>query len=131
VDNLEKSSDYKDKFYKTRPLIDIVRKFCLELSMEENLSIDEQIVPFTENVSINQYMKGKLNSWSIKIFVLSGQSSIPYDFLIYQGATTEITPGFIKRFGFRDAVVLHLLKRISEPGHTLIIIFRLIRPLKY
>jgi hypothetical protein len=119
VDNLEKPSDCTDKFYKTRPLIDIVRKFCLELPLEENLSIDEQIVPFKGNLSIKQYMKGKPSPWGIKIFVLCGQSGMPYDFLIYQGATTEITPGFLKRFGFGGAVVLHLSKRISEPGHKL------------
>ncbi|KAL2089767.1 hypothetical protein ACEWY4_014455 [Coilia grayii] len=59
--------------------------------MEENLSIDEQIVPFREKLSVLQYVKGKPEPWGVKVYFLCGKSGLAYDFLIYQGATTELS----------------------------------------
>jgi Transposase IS4 len=44
---------------------------------------------------------------------------MPYDFLIYQGSATEINQEIMRKFGFRKAVVLHMAKRIANPGHKL------------
>lgn len=38
-------ASHKDKFIKLRPLYDILKKLCIELSLEKNLLVDEQIVP--------------------------------------------------------------------------------------
>lgn len=38
-------ANYSDKFVRVRPLMDSVRKRCLQLPVEEYLSIDEQMIP--------------------------------------------------------------------------------------
>lgn len=93
---------------------------CLQLSLEENLCIDEQIVPFRGRLSIKQYVKGKPIPWGIKIFVLCGKSGQAYDFIIYQGALTEIDKGLRRTFGLGAAVVLKLVERIDKEGHKLL-----------
>lgn len=43
VNNLEGPAGDKDVFYKVRPLYDSIRKRCLELSLEENLSEEQSL----------------------------------------------------------------------------------------
>lgn len=61
INNLEIPPDNKDKFIKIRPMINAVRKRCLELPVEEIISVDEQIIPYTGQLSTKQYIKGKPN----------------------------------------------------------------------
>lgn len=55
----------------------------------------------------------------VKIFVLCGKSGLMYDFIIYQGATTELDQVRLKDLGLGASVVLHLSKRIKSEGHKL------------
>lgn len=87
---MEKPENYEDKLYKVRPIIESVRRRCLELKLEEQLCVDEQIVPFTGHLSIKQYIKGKPCPWGVKIFVLCGKSGLAYDLIPYQGKTTNL-----------------------------------------
>lgn len=109
----------KDKFIKVRPLYDLIKKKCNSLPKERNLSIDEQMVPFKGHLSVKQYMKGKPCPWGIKIFILAGESGIVYDFIIYQGATTEFDESTQKKLGLGGAVVLYLTKTVKENSHYL------------
>lgn len=92
VDNLKIPPGNKDRFVKVRPMFDCVLKRCKELVKERNLSIDEQIVPFTGSLNVKQYCKGKPNPWGVKIFMLCGASGVIYNFIIYQGTETEFFP---------------------------------------
>lgn len=58
VDKTEKPLNNSDKFYLVRPLINAVRNRCLQMPVEEIVSVDEQIVPFKGRLSIKQYIKG-------------------------------------------------------------------------
>lgn len=44
---------------------------------------------------------------------------MPYDFFIYQGSSTELSPTILKKFGFCASVVLHLAQRLDRRGHQL------------
>lgn len=46
VNILETPQNNEDRIYKVRPVFHAVRKRCVELTLEESLCIDEQIVPF-------------------------------------------------------------------------------------
>lgn len=50
-----------DKFVRVRPLMDSVRKRCLELPLEECLSVDEQMIPMRGRVTkgVKQYVAKK------------------------------------------------------------------------
>lgn len=78
------------------------------------------MVPFKGTHPTKQYVKNKPHAWGIKIFVLCGKSGLPYDFMLYQGNTTELSSRNPKEFGFGAAVVLHLSERIVEPGYRLL-----------
>jgi len=117
VNNLENPK--KDVFYKVRPLYNAIRERCLALRVEENLSIDEQMVPFTGTLEAKQYIKGKPHPWGVKLFFLCGSSGLAYDFLIYQGSRTELSSENSKKFGQGAAVVIHLSERIPPAYHRL------------
>lgn len=120
-DASDRDKNCKDRLYKVRPVIDLVRKRLLELPLEENLCVDEQIIPYKGKFAAKQYIKGKPCPWGIKVFFMCGKSGMPYDFIVYQGSTTSINEAWVKAFGFGAAVVLHLSQRIpeSEVGHKL------------
>lgn len=115
-------ADCTDKFVRVRPLMTAVRNRCLELPVEEYLSVDEQMIPMRGRVTkgVKQYVKNKPKiKWGIKNLVLSGKSGLAYDFICYQGSTTEFDPEMLSTFGSGATMVLHLAKRIDKSGHKL------------
>ncbi|CAG5043313.1 unnamed protein product [Parnassius apollo] len=72
IDNNSIPQNNTDRFIKVRPLYDSVRKRCLELKLEQILSVDEQIVPFRGKLEVKQYVKGKPQPWGVKIFMICG-----------------------------------------------------------
>ncbi|KAJ8910560.1 hypothetical protein NQ315_008945 [Exocentrus adspersus] len=107
-----------DRLWKVRDLYNSIRQRCQELPMETFLCVDEQMVPFKGQINIKQYIKNKPKKWGIKIFVLAGQSGLIYDFVIYQGSTTELNPIY-SHFGLGAGIVMQLCDRITEKGHGL------------
>ncbi|XP_050295117.1 piggyBac transposable element-derived protein 2-like [Anthonomus grandis grandis] len=109
--NIHEKLDNSDRFWKVRPLYDAIRRRCLSLPLESKLCVDEQMVPFKGSLNV----KNKPKPWGIKIFALCGSSGILYDFIIYQGSTTELDPQQLDVFRAGAAVVLKLSERISHP----------------
>lgn len=60
VNNLERPAENRDVFYKVRSLCDVIRRRYLELPLEENLCVDEQMVPFRGSLSVKQYVKSHI-----------------------------------------------------------------------
>lgn len=84
----EKPANSTNRFRKVRPLYDILRSKMLQLPLENTLSLHQQMVPFKRRLNVTQY-KGKPYLWGIKIFALWSTNSTMYDFLMYQGTSTE------------------------------------------
>ncbi|XP_049945878.1 piggyBac transposable element-derived protein 3-like isoform X1 [Schistocerca serialis cubense] len=114
IDNFARPENCKDKFYKVRPIYDCIRRRCLELQTEEELCVDEQMIPFKGHLGVKQYCKGKPKPWGIKLFLLCGRSGLCYDFLLYQGDTPEISNKFVRKFGLGASIVLKLVERINR-----------------
>ncbi|KAJ8385617.1 hypothetical protein AAFF_G00184140 [Aldrovandia affinis] len=55
----------------------------------------------------------------MKIVFLCGKSGLVYDFILYQGAATELSEQSKKRMGHGAALILHLSHRICDPNHKL------------
>jgi len=51
--------------------------------------------------------------------MLCGESGVLYDFVLYQGANTEIDLQVQKQFGQAPGVVLHLCKIVKKNKHFL------------
>ena len=80
------------------------------------MCVDEQI----GHLSIKQYSKDKPYPWGIKVFSLCGASGIMYNFILYEGSTTEFNECIVKDFGQGAAVVFKLMVRVPcNAGHTL------------
>lgn len=114
--NVEEKPDNNDRLWKIRPLYDAIRQRCLSLPLETDLCIDEQMIPFKGSLNIKQYIKNKPTKWGIKVLALCGRSGILYDFVIYQGVTTEFIPEHIEVFGSSGAIVTTLAQRIINPN---------------
>lgn len=114
VNVLEKDPNCKDRMWKVRPLYNTLRGRMTTLQLETELCIDEQMIPFKGRLNVKQYVKGKPCPWGIKLFALCGSSGLMYDFLIYQGSTTELNIEQQEVFGLGASVVLKLSERIKE-----------------
>lgn len=120
IDNNEIPVGNKDRFVKVRPLYDALRSRFQELPVEESVCVDEQIVPFTGKLDVKQYIKNKPNPYGIKIFCLCGKSGIMYDFIIYQGPSTEFNNFMVRELGQSPTVVLQLaMKNLLFEPHKL------------
>lgn len=117
--DIETIDSGKDRLAKVRPMLNSIRNRCLQLPVEKEVCIDEQMVPFTGNLNIKQYMKGKPNPWGVKIFALCGKSGQLYDFFVYQGSTTEVPKEICENFGCAAGVVAYLSLRLNQHGHEL------------
>ena len=72
--------DY-DLAFKVRPLLNIVKENFRKIPKEENLCVDEQIIPFKGRSFMKQHIPKKPNRWEYKMFLLAGsESGICYDF---------------------------------------------------
>lgn len=118
VDNLAPRNS-EDKLWKVRPIFDSVLKRCRELDIETNVCVDEQIMPFKGKLSLKQYIKNKPHPWGIKLYMLSGESGLTYNFIIYQGKTTEFQPNLLKKYGQGATAVLHLSEHLKPGKHRL------------
>lgn len=122
IDVLAIPPESTDKFVRVRPLMDSVRKRCLQLPLEENLAVDEQMIPCRGKLTkeVRQYVKIKPKiKWGLKNLVLCGKSGLVYDYILYQGESTEFDRKVLASFGLGATIVLHLAKRINRTGHKL------------
>lgn len=94
VNNIETSREAKerDKLWKVRPIIEKFRETILKIPRESDLSIDEQMVPFTGHVSFRQFVPRKPNPTGLKNYILATKQGLILDFEVYQGAATTRLP---------------------------------------
>ena len=57
-----------DPLYKVRPMVNSVLEKCHKICMEENNSIDEQIIPTKERSTMKQYLPKKPHKWGFKVW---------------------------------------------------------------
>jgi len=86
--------DVPDKLRKIRPVVTALRCRCQTLEMDENLSLDEQIIPFKGRSGLKQYLPKKPHKWGYKVYVLSSTNGFSYDFELYTGKLdNQLEPG--------------------------------------
>lgn len=86
ADNAEKENLKGDKFWKIRPLLDVLHTtFHDAKSDEENQSIDEMVIPFKGRSTLKQYIKNKPKKWGFKVWVRSSATGYVSCFELYSG----------------------------------------------
>ncbi|XP_022182789.1 piggyBac transposable element-derived protein 3-like [Myzus persicae] len=117
MNNEEIPQTNTDKFIKVRPLYNHMKNRFYQLPIEQNISIDEQMVPFKGKLAPKQYMRGKPHPWGIKFFLMCGSSGTVYDFIMFQGSSTELDPVVQNLFGQGGAVVMQFIERLERNRH--------------
>ena len=79
--------DKSDKIYKNRPILDtLIKKFQDHYVPEQEMSLDEGMIPCKKALSIKQYIKTKPVKWGLKSFILcEGKSGYIVNAEIYTG----------------------------------------------
>ena len=72
VDEDDPNLDKMDKIYKSRPIFNyILERFQSHYVPDQELSLDESMIPTKNSLSIKQYIKDKPIRWGLKIFLLT------------------------------------------------------------
>uniref|UniRef100_A0A8D0A1K3 PiggyBac transposable element-derived protein domain-containing protein n=1 Tax=Sander lucioperca TaxID=283035 RepID=A0A8D0A1K3_SANLU len=81
-----------DRFYKIRPLFEMLRKQCLLIPSTYKHSVDEVMVSYkgTRAGNLRQYIANKPDKWGFKVFCRASSSGIIHDLLLYQGPSVHI-----------------------------------------
>ena len=85
VDNTknDKPGKKNDKFFKIRPVIEVVRQNSIAIEAEPVHSIDEQIIPAkTKRSGIRQYNPKKPKKWGFKMFVRASRSGMMHEKIV-------------------------------------------------
>ena len=112
VDN-EGGHEDTDRLWKVRPLIDCVRQKCLTLPRPNHISLDEQMVPFSVNCLIRQYVPTKPNPLGLKCFVLAAPDGLVLDLHFYTGKGT-VSDADMKELGLGASVVKLLCESVPQ-----------------
>lgn len=119
VVDLDVPDDQKktDRLWKVRPLLEQVRQGCLRMPRTSKVSIDEQMIPFTGQTSLKQYVPNKPNPTGLKNFVLATPEGIVLDFVIYQGKNTFASSDSMCKSGVGCSAVTYLSQTLLPGTH--------------
>jgi hypothetical protein len=109
----DNSLSTNDKLRKIRPLLDLLSQRYASVPLEENLSVDEQMIPFKGRSGLKQYMAKKPHKWGYKMFVLAGVSGYTYNFEFYTGKDDNIMLEGERDYGASGNVVIRLSRTIT------------------
>ena len=84
--------DSTTKSGKIQPFLDrICPSFEAAFTLDQQIAIDESVISFMGRVSFRQYLKGKLNPWAMKAFVLANSKTGYLNWVcVYYGKETQL-----------------------------------------
>lgn len=106
--------DPNDRMAKVRPLLSMMNERCLNFfQKEQNLSIDESMVPYYGRHGAKQFIRGKPIRFGYKFWVLTTPLGYAVQFEPYQGAKGRQAPE-CPGLGMGGAVVVDLISEIQR-----------------
>ena len=105
-----------DKIYRVREFLDIIVRNAQHLyRLDQDVSIDETMVPHKGRLSFKQYIKNKPVRWGIKLWVLcEAKTGYVFNFQVYLGKEQGAV-----EYNLARRVVKHLLAPIEDKYHNL------------
>lgn len=105
-----------DCLHKIQSLIDILNsKFQRAMIPEENICIDETMIPFRGKLSFRQYLKGKRHKFGMKLFKICLAHGFTYRVKIYCGKEHVVGQPVAER------IVLEMINPLLDNGRTLFV----------
>ncbi|XP_047987041.1 piggyBac transposable element-derived protein 4-like [Leguminivora glycinivorella] len=125
-DEISEEMRAADHLWKVRPIINRVLEGCHKQERQQNIAVDEMIIPLKGTSSIKQYCPNKPNPTGIKIVVLVNPNGMICDFVTYQGEnnlaeeivlflTRTLVPGHVLYFN-RNFTTVELAKELNQNG---------------
>ena len=106
--------DPGDKFSKVRPLISLLNeRFLLYFQKQQNLSIDESMIPYYGRHGAKQFIRGKPIRFGYKMWALTTPLGYLLQFEPYQGARGRQAAD-TSHLGMGGAVVMDLLVELNK-----------------
>lgn len=103
--------DANDRLYKLRPLIEeLNQNFRYHGGLEENLSIDESMIPYYGRHYAKQYIRGKPIRFGFKNWALCTSNGYMVVFDIYTGKSDKA-----KKFGIGGDTIVSLIQAAEIP----------------
>lgn len=107
-----------DKMAKIRPFYNMMNERFLRFwPPEQDIDVDESMVPYFGKHSAKQFIKGKPIRFGFKVWCLNTRHGYLIQCEPYQGGGTQIDP----QFGLGGSVVLDLLSELPPRNHHLYI----------
>lgn len=107
--------DPEDRLAKLRPFMTMLQeRFRDNNYLDENLSIDESMIPYYGRHFAKQYIRGKPIRFGFKNWALCSSTGYMYGFDIYTGRQ----PGVTYEHGLGADVVIGLLEQACVPPHS-------------
>ncbi|XP_026316625.1 piggyBac transposable element-derived protein 4-like [Hyposmocoma kahamanoa] len=103
-----------DKLYKLRPIIDHLNQQFSSVTIEQRLSIDEQMCATKIGHFLKQYLPNKPHKWGFKLFVLCNLMGYAYRFQIYAGKEVDDRLPNEPDVGVVGQTVLKLLRMVPR-----------------
>ena len=109
--------DKTDKIYKTRPIFNVVlAKFQHYYHPNQDLSLDEGMIPTKNSLSIRQYIKDKPIKWGIKTYlVCDSDNGYICNAEVYTGAREDAN--VIDNLGVTGNLVVRLLQPFHDQNY--------------
>ncbi|KAK9753595.1 Transposase IS4 [Popillia japonica] len=104
-----------DKLFKVRNLIEqLVGRFKSVYEPDEVMVVDETMIPFRGRLKLRQYIPGKRQNYSVKIFKLCCSRRYTYNLQAYEGTTEK------RVMSIGSTVVMDLCKDYLGQGRNII-----------
>lgn len=114
ADHLPVTHPQHDKLHKLRPIIDHLNQKFASVTIEQRLSIDEQMCSTKIGHFLKQYLPNKPHKWGFKLFVLCNLMGYAYKFIIYSGKETNDRVENEQGVGVVGQTVLNLLRVVPR-----------------
>lgn len=118
VDEEDSNIDKQDKLYKILPLLNnFICKSQENYKPDQDLSLDEGMIPAKNRLSIKQYIASKPVKWGIKSFLLcESKTGYVYNVEVYAGKTRGL---FVPEIGATGSVVARLTTCVESQNYKL------------
>lgn len=102
-----------DRLRRLRPLLELlIEKFKAVRTPEENVTIDETLVPFRGRLLFKQYIPNKRHKFGIKLFKMCLEGGYTYDVRVYCGSEND------PEISVPTKVVMTMMSDLLNTGRT-------------